>query len=50
MIAQPEHIGLDFFDNEILVGDEVVEFDGDIVLRDNLYDYLAAKGFEFKTV
>lgn len=50
MIAQPEHVGKDYFNNEILVGDDVVEYDGDIVLRDNLDDYLVAIGFEFKTL
>jgi hypothetical protein len=47
---QPEHMGRDYFNNELVSGDDVVEYDGDIVLRDNLDDYLAAKGFTFKTL
>lgn len=50
LVAQPEHMGTDFFGNELLVGDDVVEYDGEIVLRDNLYDFLEALGFTFKTL
>lgn len=54
-IAQPEHCGTDFFDSEILEGDTVVEYEGETVLLDNLMDrenlqeFLAHLGFEFKT-
>ncbi len=50
MIDQPEHAGIDFFGDEILDGDEVVEYDGELVLVDNLNRYLSEEmGFEFKT-
>jgi hypothetical protein len=50
MVAQPEHSGIDFFQDEILVGDEVV-IDGDeTILKSNLERYLVEElGFEFKT-
>jgi hypothetical protein len=50
VVSQPEHAGRDFFGNELLVGDDVVEFDGEMVHRDNLYEFLEALGFEFKTL
>lgn len=40
MINQPEHYGIDYFGDEILVGDEIVEINGEIVLKDNFEDYL----------
>jgi hypothetical protein len=49
-LNQPECQGLDYFGNELLVGDDVVEYDGEVVLRDNLYDFLEALGFTFKTL
>jgi hypothetical protein len=49
-LNQPENMGFDYFNNELTPGDDVVEFEGDIVLRDNLEDYLASKGFTFKTL
>ncbi|NRG47357.1 hypothetical protein HRF87_21765 [Bacillus sp. CRN 9] len=50
MIDQPEHAGIDFFGDEILNGDEFVEYDGELVLVDNLNRYLSEEmGFEFKT-
>lgn len=50
MIDQPEHTGIDFFGDEILDGDEFVEYDGELVLVDNLNRYLSEEmGFEFKT-
>ncbi|MEX3715414.1 hypothetical protein ABFV99_23870 [Cytobacillus horneckiae] len=50
MIDQPEHAGIDFFGDEILDGDEIVEYDGELVLVDNLNRYLSEEmGFEFKT-
>ncbi|MED2940686.1 YqaI family protein [Cytobacillus horneckiae] len=50
MIDQPAHAGIDFFGDEILDGDEFVEYDGELVLVDNLNRYLAEEmGFEFKT-
>lgn len=50
MIAQPEHAGIDYFGNEILEGDEIVEYDGEIILEGNLQRYLCeVLGFEFKS-
>ncbi|MCM3651294.1 YqaI family protein [Metabacillus litoralis] len=49
MIAQPEHAGIDYFGNEILAGDDVAEFDGEVILKDNLERFLEEIGFEFKT-
>jgi hypothetical protein len=49
-LNQPECQGLDYFGNELLIGDDVVEYDGEVVLRDNLYDFLEALGFTFKTL
>lgn len=50
VLNQQECQGLDYFGNEILSGDDVVEYDGDIVLRDNLNEFLEALGFTFKTL
>jgi len=47
-LNQPECQGLDFFGNELVEGDDVVEYDGEIVLRDNLMEFLEAIGFTFK--
>ncbi|MCM3705341.1 hypothetical protein M3205_06310 [Cytobacillus firmus] len=50
MLAQPEHSGIDYFGVEILEGDDIVEYDGEIILRDNLERYLTeVMEFEFKT-
>ncbi|MGG3803128.1 YqaI family protein [Metabacillus fastidiosus] len=49
MIAQPEHEGIDYFGDEILMGDDIVEFDGEIILKDNLERFLVEIGFLFKT-
>lgn len=50
MVAQPEHAGNDFFSDEILEGDSIVEHDGNIILESNLEDYLIEElGFKFKT-
>jgi hypothetical protein len=50
MVAQPEHAGIDFFQDEILVGDEIVLFKGETILKSNLENFLAEElGFEFKT-
>ncbi|WP_374717917.1 hypothetical protein [Neobacillus sp.] len=42
MTQQPEHIGIDYFGNEILAGDSIVidHRNGEIILEDNLEDYL----------
>lgn len=32
MIKQPEHAGIDFFGDEILEGDEFVEYEGELIL------------------
>ncbi|WP_404293138.1 hypothetical protein LG276_00865 [Cytobacillus kochii] len=50
LIAQPEHAGIDYFGEEILEGDEIVEYDGEIILEGNLQRYLCeVLGFEFKS-
>jgi Hypothetical protein Yqai len=49
-LNQPECQGLDFFGNEIVIGDDVVEYEGEVVLRDNLNEFLEALGFTFKTL
>lgn len=50
LVAQPEHAGIDYFGNEILEGDEIVEYDGEIILEGNLQRYLCeVLGFEFKS-
>jgi hypothetical protein len=47
-IAQEECNGLDYFGNEILEGDEIVIDGEEVVLKDNLEDYLAdVYGIEF---
>jgi hypothetical protein len=48
-LNQPECCGIDYFGFEILSGDDVIEFDGEIVLKEHLEDFLKEKGFEFKT-
>jgi hypothetical protein len=40
--------GSDVFGFEILAGDEIVEFDGEVVLKEHLEDFLKDLGFEFK--
>ncbi|PKR82798.1 YqaI family protein [Heyndrickxia camelliae] len=52
MDKQPEHAGIDYFGNEILVGDSIVidPVNGETILEEHLEDYLIEKcGFEFKT-
>ncbi|MCM3324270.1 YqaI family protein [Cytobacillus kochii] len=50
LVAQPEHAGIDYFGEEILEGDEIVEYDGEIILKGNLQRYLCeVLGFEFKS-
>lgn len=50
MMDQPEHAGIDFYGDEILEGDEIVEFDGEVILKDNLERFLAEQmEFVFKT-
>ncbi|MEK4924141.1 hypothetical protein MKX78_19730 [Cytobacillus sp. FSL R5-0569] len=50
LVAQPEHAGMDYFGEEILEGDEIVEYDGEIILEGNLQRYLCeVLGFEFKS-
>lgn len=50
-LEQEEHAGTDFFGDEILSGDDVVIYDGETVLKDNLERYLVEEmGFEFKTI
>jgi hypothetical protein len=47
VLAQNECCGIDWFGFEILSGDEIVEFDGEIVLKEYLEDFLKAIGFKF---
>lgn len=49
-VSQLEHNGTDYFGDEILEGDDIV-IDGDeMVLKDNLEDYLSdVYGLEFLT-
>ncbi|CAM3734574.1 YqaI family protein [Mesobacillus zeae] len=50
IVAQPEHNGTDYFGDEILVGDDIAEDGGELILQDNLEKYLAdVYGFKFKT-
>jgi Hypothetical protein Yqai len=50
MWTQPEHVGIDYFGDEILDGDDIVEYDGEIILKDNLERFLSeVLEFEFKT-
>ncbi|MEK4921993.1 hypothetical protein MKX78_08760 [Cytobacillus sp. FSL R5-0569] len=50
LVVQPEHAGIDYFGEEILEGDEIVEYDGEIILEGNLQRYLCeVLGFEFKS-
>lgn len=50
MVQQQEHYGVDFYGAEILEGDEIVEFDGEIILKENLERFLSEEmEFVFKT-
>jgi hypothetical protein len=49
-LQQPEHMGTDIFGNELLAGDEVVEYNGELALKEDLLDFLDALGFTFKTL
>ncbi|MED0702853.1 hypothetical protein P4S79_09710 [Aeribacillus composti] len=52
MVAQPEHVGIDYFGEEILIDDDIVEDPntGETVLRDNLERYLSeVYDFKFQT-
>lgn len=51
LMAQPEHFGIDFFGDEVLIGDEVVITQEDeLVLKTNLERYLhEINGFSFIT-
>jgi hypothetical protein len=45
MVSQPEHNGIDYFGNEILVGDSIITDpdNGEVILEENLEDYLIEK-------
>ena len=51
MVDQEEHFGIDIMGDEVLVGDDYIEFpDGEILLESNIDDYLIEMlGCEFKT-
>ncbi|MBT2661915.1 hypothetical protein [Bacillus sp. ISL-45] len=47
---QPEHNGTDYFGYEILEGDDIVIDGEEMILKDNLEDYLSdVYGLEFTT-
>ncbi|WLR54864.1 hypothetical protein LC048_21105 [Mesobacillus subterraneus] len=49
-VVQPEHSGTDYFGDEILEGDDIVIDGEEMVLKDNLEDYLSdVYGLEFTT-
>lgn len=49
LMEQPEHCGSDFFGDEILEGDTIVEYDGELILKENLERFLSEElGFRFK--
>lgn len=39
-VSDPDHHGIDFFGNEIVCGEDVVEIEGDMVLQEDLQKYL----------
>lgn len=45
---EQESCGNDVFGFEILPGDDIVEFDGETVLKEHLEEFLKDLGFEFK--
>lgn len=49
MVSQPEHFGIDYFGDEVLIGDEaVITHEGELVLRGSLEKYLhEALGYTF---
>ena len=55
-LSQPECEGVDFFGSELFPGDDVVIYEGEMALRENLDDrgnlekFLYHFGFEFKTI
>lgn len=50
VVNQPEYFGKDIFGNEILSGEDYVEYDSDLIHLDNLQRYLSEHmDFEFKT-
>lgn len=51
VIKQPECAGIDYFGSEVLEGDEIVEYDGELILKENLERFLTeVLDFTFKTV
>ncbi len=48
LVNQPEHAGIDYFGEEIIEGDEIVEYGGETVLKENLHKFLTEMGFAFK--
>lgn len=49
-VEQPENGDVDFYGTEILEGDIVAEYDGEIILDENLERYLKEEfGFKFNT-
>lgn len=43
LMAQPEHAGFDFFSDQIIAGDDIVEIDGETILSENLERFLSEK-------
>jgi hypothetical protein len=49
VLVQPECAGIDYYGFEILEGDDIVEFDGEVILKDNLERFLSEElGFKFR--
>jgi hypothetical protein len=50
LVEQPEHFAFDVFGDEVLSGDDYVEYEGAVILRDNLERFLSEEmDFVFKT-
>jgi hypothetical protein len=47
-VKQVKHYGIDIFGHEIEFGDEVIEHNGELILKENLRDYLEDLDFVFK--
>ncbi|WP_423408051.1 YqaI family protein [Heyndrickxia sp. MSNUG] len=51
VIEQPEHCGTDYFDSEILEGDDIIIDGEEQILKENLERYLKeVYGMQFQTI